>query len=213
MLSALAVKTLGTPSLNLGGSSAAMKTYRAQLNGTGWPLRHTVRIFSPQLSQYIHKPIQAENMSVKSTYQLMRKSHNTNSLSVCGSAKAATEAIAVQSKWLKPYTKNAESIHNNWKERVSSLPTTNYESARFNIINHANGQNASITKILQSNPKACHRVKGMTEFYDLVRKTAINPNKEYNEKISRIPNCFHRVKTPCTTECEFRNTFTRIFRR
>eukprot|EP00826_Nyctotherus_ovalis_P066233 TRINITY_DN9771_c0_g3_i2.p1 TRINITY_DN9771_c0_g3~~TRINITY_DN9771_c0_g3_i2.p1 ORF type:complete len:181 (+),score=26.34 TRINITY_DN9771_c0_g3_i2:232-774(+) len=176
--SAIAMRTQGKVNLNPGGSSAVMRTYKNQLNSTGWPLRHTVRIFSPQLSQYVHRLIHTENMSVKSAYQLMRKSHNANSLSICGSARAANEG-AVQLKWLKPYTNNAESIHSNWKERVSSLPTTNYESARFNIINHANGQNASITKILQSNPKACHRVKGMTEFYDLSLIHISEPTRPY----------------------------------
>ena len=188
--------------------TGAMGSYINPMNSKDWALRQTVRVFSPQLKKYIQTPLHLENINIKNAYIKMRQTHSTNSFNIYSITKNNTS----ENNYTKPYTKNAESIHNNWKERVNHKLTINYESAPFNIINHGRGQNRSITKILESNPRACYKTKGMTEFYDLVRPTAINSNKEYQEKIVKAPSCFHRVKTPYTTECEFRKSFIQFAR-
>ena len=181
------------------------------------PLKNKVRVFSPKLNKYVPKSVAEENKNVKNAYTAMRKDHNANSVNVCGNSNVRNdskpfEASEQQSNCSKIYTHNLESNHNNWNEKSSKQATSNYESARFNIINHGNNKGQSILKMLKENPSVCHRIKGLTEICDLLRETAINPNKEYQKKIKIAPKCFYKVKTPYTTECEFRKTFNQFSR-
>ena len=165
------------------------------------------RVFSPKDSCYINVPTKLENDSLKLTYMSMRCAHNINSIQVCGTKTATDvgrpfEHMVDAIKNAKPYTVSAETFQHSWIDRGRPQTTNNYESAKFNIINHSYGQNASITALIKDNPKACYKVKGIAEYCDLARVSAIKQNHEYQEKIKANPTCFLKAGAICAAQCD-----------
>jgi len=171
-----------------------------------------VRIYSAKDSAYIDAPVKQENDSLKLTYMAMKSTHNANSFQVCGSRTATNAGKAFEicvdpMVNTKPYTVSAETFHSSWIDRGRPQTTTNYESSRFDIISHTNGKNGSITRMIQENPKACYKVKGIAEYCDLARVSAIKQNREYQDKIKSNPMCFLKAGTLCASQCDMGKTY------
>ncbi len=171
-----------------------------------------VRVFSPKYSCYIETPASLENESQKLTYLSMKSANNFNSVKVCGgkgtiSAGKPFEGVADRIYNSKPYTVSAETFQASWVDRGRPQTTTNYESAKFNIISHSNGQNETVTKLMAKNPKACYKVKSIGEYCDLSRVSAIKLNEEYQNKFRSTPTCFLKAGSLCAKQCDFAKTY------
>jgi len=204
-------------------STASLKTqadkrfYTTTRSGAQSFANRTVRVFSPQHSCYIEQPAHIENEAQRLTYCSMRSANNSNSIQVCGhnagtAAGPAFDSVLKGVQTAKPYTVSAETFHSSWVDGGRAQTTTNYESARFNIINHGNGSNSSVTKMIKDNPKVCHKVKSISEFTDLANVAAPKPNKEYQESMKKCPSCFVKSAGLCSPQIDFGKTYGPFFK-
>lgn len=178
--------------------------------------RSTVRIFSPKEDRYVYSTVDEENRSLKQAYLSLRSLQNAGSSHVGKAANKEHDKkldyLINPSKNRKFYSANVETSQLSWAERHILSPTSNYESAKFNIINHSPGQNASLAKMLKENQFIGHRIKGVTEYCDLARVTAIKPNKEYNNTLKEHPKCFYRTNNLCTNECNIGRSYAHLLK-
>eukprot|EP00826_Nyctotherus_ovalis_P002460 TRINITY_DN10493_c0_g2_i16.p1 TRINITY_DN10493_c0_g2~~TRINITY_DN10493_c0_g2_i16.p1 ORF type:complete len:287 (-),score=39.59 TRINITY_DN10493_c0_g2_i16:92-952(-) len=178
--------------------------------------RNTVRVYSPKEDRYVYSTVDEENRALKQAYFSLRSSQNGGSLNIGGAGNRGTEKqldCLINPSKNKHFSANVETFQLSWAEKNLSLPTSNYESASFNIINHSPGQNASLAKMLEQDAAFCHRRKGVTEYCDLARVTAIKPNNQYNNTLKQSPRCFYRSNNLCTAECNVGKTYGRIIKR
>ena len=169
-----------------------------------------VRVFSPGDRMYVERSALLENESQRLSYLSMRSANNVHSVNVCGRPCPTAPGQpfeASTAKHAKPYTVSAETFNGSWVDRARPQTTTNYESSKFNIINHANGQNGSITQYLQLNPRACYKVKSIAEICDLARVSAPKPNPDYHLKLRSHPTCFLKAASLCAQQCDNRRTY------
>ena len=207
----------GYPAEGMNGRSASMADRILKTAPNAAYASRLVRVFSPQQSCYIETPAHLENESQKLTYLSMKSANNINSVKVCGgkslmAAGKPFEWALERAQNSKPYTVSAETFQASWVDRGRPQTTTNYESAKFNVINHTSGANATISKLINQNPKACYKVKSIAEYCDLARVSAIKPNKEYQEKLGGNPACFMKSTSLCAKQCDFAKTYGPFFK-
>ena len=106
----------------------------------------------------------------------------------------------------KRYGVNNETFKNSWVEH-EALNSNNYASVPYNIMNF--GRNNSCTSIPQSkaNAKLCHKLKSISEIYDLTRVTASKLNLDYQKVYNNTPKAFCKVKGICNTFCDCRKSY------
>lgn len=104
------------------------------------------------------------------------------------------------------YTTSNES-GSQWHVKNNGMPTlTNHTSVNWNLLNPGN---KSISKTKEEIEACCkgaissfnpiYRQKGLSEFIDLTRVGAPNPNKPFIESMSRTYNCFRKRSDICST--------------
>jgi hypothetical protein len=197
----------------LRGAKTASKGFAGTMAATP---SNMVRVFSPEQSCYIHRPAIQENESQRLTYNSMKNAKNLHSIQVCGTAKyipsSPFERAITGAKTAKPYTVSAETFNSSWFDTTRAQTTMNYESAKFNVINHGFSSNhASITNLIKDNPKACYKVKSIAEYSDLTRVTAPNKNRDYQEAIKSSPRCFTKSSSLCAKQVDFGKTYGPFF--
>lgn len=176
-----------------------------------------VRIFSPEKSCYIERPATVENQSQRLAYLSMKSAANSSSVKICGGRAQSTsgkqfEKVVNEIKTAKPYTVSAETISKSWMDSGRPQTTSNYETARFNLINHTPGKPTSISRLLSSNKRACYKVKSIGEYSDITRVNAIRHNQLYQENLQKTPNCFSKGSQICAKQCDFAKTYGPFFK-
>lgn len=176
---------------------------------------NTVRVFSPQQSCYVDQPAKYENESQKLAYNTMRSSNNLHSIQICGTAGLSNgrpfEKAVTRIQTNKPYTVSAETFNSSWVDCTRAQTTMNYESSKFNIINHGFGNSSSITNLIKDNPKACYKVKSIAEYSDLTRVTAPKQNKDYQDALKKAPACFTKSTALCSKQIDYGKTYGPFF--
>jgi len=157
--------------------------------------RDSLRVFSARDNRYVESSVAEANKGIRLTYSAIKATHFASSLKT-GDKSLETMTL----KPSKPFGVNTETFKSSWVPGMKGLPTVNYESAGYNIINHAKKQKGSISGMLKEDPRACHRVKGLSEFYELARVNGTKTNKEYNAKLSADPKYFFRTGEVYTSD-------------
>eukprot|EP00831_Metopus_contortus_P018810 TRINITY_DN18056_c0_g1_i1.p1 TRINITY_DN18056_c0_g1~~TRINITY_DN18056_c0_g1_i1.p1 ORF type:complete len:182 (-),score=23.37 TRINITY_DN18056_c0_g1_i1:204-749(-) len=112
----------------------------------------------------------------------------------------------------KAYGVSAETFNTSWVDGGKVKRTLNYESAKFNIMNHGFGTPNSVTGLLRKNVDACNRVKSIAEYTDLTRVTAPKPNFGYQEVLQRNPDCFRKSSGFCAQHLDQRYSMGPFFK-
>jgi len=160
-----------------------------------------IRFSSTKRNRNIRKSIEE-----KSNNKLLQSLYNTNLIQVYGKKAEKKKAFDCMLSGSKEFTVSIETSANSWIDQNNIQPTFNYESASFNIVNHTKQRNVSISGLLKDNPRACHRVKAITEYSDLTRVNAIRLNTKYNDSM-----CFNKLNSLCAAKCDLRKTYGPFF--
>ena len=168
---------------------------------------HTVKIYSPKEDAYIERRADVENKSLQLAYNTMRTSSHMQSFHVSGAGKSLVkpfESVIDGAKALKPYTVSAETYQKSWIDPASARQyTSGYESAKFDIVSHGNGQDANeLKKLYRSDPRVCNRVKSITQYAELTKLTAPKFNAEYQNILKSNPWCFTKSTSLCNRYCD-----------
>lgn len=90
------------------------------------------------------------------------------------------------------YDKNVQSNHPWLPHPVTVHSISNNSGGKFNIINHAAHTHSAGGPLGLRDKQVCNRKKGVTEFGDLLRPTATNPNWDHLAAYERDPYNFRR---------------------
>eukprot|EP00826_Nyctotherus_ovalis_P056972 TRINITY_DN7779_c0_g1_i3.p1 TRINITY_DN7779_c0_g1~~TRINITY_DN7779_c0_g1_i3.p1 ORF type:complete len:281 (-),score=40.03 TRINITY_DN7779_c0_g1_i3:176-1018(-) len=150
-------------------------------------------------------------------YARMKAHHNVNAIKVCGGTHINSEGQSFclyneLAKGRKPYTVSNETFKEGWVDNWRPKVTTNYESSRFNTINHGVGEGNSVTKMFLRDEKIFHRLKGIAEYCDLTRVSAVNTNEKYNETLKTSSKCFYKKGETFTNLCNHEKGFGPFFK-
>ena len=155
--------------------------------------------------RYIELPVSEINTTSKYKYLSLRANQYQDSIDIGDKIKKHSkpfESLSDPNRQPKYFQPNTETSQLSWAERHIIQPTSNFESANFNIINHQLRKGVSIGKLIVESPRVCQRMKGITEYCDLGRVTAIKPNKDYNNSLKDHPKGFLRTKGICGYSCD-----------
>lgn len=169
--------------------------------------RDSLRVFSARDNRYVESSVAEANKGIRSTYLAMKAGHFASSIKA---GSKSTELAALEPS--KGFGVNTETFESSWVPGGKGMATVNHQSTGYNLINHAKGKKGSIGEILKENPRACHRVKGLSEFYDLARVSATKTNKEYATKLSANPKCFFRRREVCTSHSDLARTYGPLYK-
>ena len=153
-----------------------------------------------------------EYKRTKNLYIQLKSNNNSNSVKVCGgnAMKVGGKSFEAESNIAenkKVYSVSKETIKEGWADKCHIKTTTNYESSKFNTINHSFNDGDSITSMYKKNKVIFHRLKGITEFSELGRKYGERYNKEFNNKIRASPKCFYKKGGIFTIHCDLAKSF------
>ena len=195
----------------IGGQKHTISCTPSPLHSGGHSLNQTVRTFSPQLSSYIETPAQYENIAQKITYMSLRGSC-TKSTNLIGSKRGSTnsypfENLVENMSNMKAYGVSNQSGNNGWKDMPHDKKIDNHQASNFHIISHSHSNPHSLKHILTHEPRACYKVKGISEYNDLTRVTAAKPNIQYQSQINKNPFLFRKSSGHCANVCDFGKTY------
>jgi len=178
--------------------------------GSYYSPRNAVRIFSPKEGQYVYSTVEEENKLLKQSYLSLKSSQNEGQFKIGATKNKQSDYLI--NPISKFYSPNVETSQLSWAVKHITMPTSNYESANFNIINHSPRQGTSLAKMLKENRNISHRIKGVGEYCDLTRVTAVKPNEEYNNTYKKNPRYFYKANNMCTMECKIGKTYAPLLK-
>lgn len=121
-----------------------------------------------------------------------------------GSKKSHSKTLSGETQ--KRYGVSNETFKNSWVER-DAVNSNNYESVPYNIMNFGRNNSCSSFPQTKANVKLCHKLKSISEIYDLTRVTASRLNLEYQNAYSNTPKTFCRTKGICNSFCDCRKSY------
>ena len=172
--------------------------------GKSIPLnKNFIRVFSLKDYKYVYKPIEFINQSQKLTYNILKAGDNMESTK----DNKPFESVISSMENAKHYTASAENSQASWEFKGKPQISSNYESTKFNLINHTNGPNGSISQMIKNNDKVFHRVKSVSEYADICRVSAERVNQDYFNSIKDNPKCFLKTTQAMNTRCDIKKTY------
>eukprot|EP00826_Nyctotherus_ovalis_P020681 TRINITY_DN16523_c0_g2_i1.p1 TRINITY_DN16523_c0_g2~~TRINITY_DN16523_c0_g2_i1.p1 ORF type:complete len:122 (-),score=38.16 TRINITY_DN16523_c0_g2_i1:59-424(-) len=98
------------------------------------------------------------------------------------------------------YSGNSESTKG-WQEMNGYKTTNNKSSVTYDIISNGESKYSGAQVVRALDKKLNNRKKGISEYCDLLKTSAANPNEGHQHALSENPKVFHRQLGP------FSNTY------
>ena len=169
------------------------------------PPKSDVRVYSPEKGLYLTSPVNSENKVQQSLYKTMRDQHNIQNM------KGVSKFQSLED-FPKMYTTSTETFGTSWIDEPRLQSTSNYESAKFDIINHGHCNHAPFLQMIKENPKACNRIKSITQYSDLTSIAALKLNNVYQSVAVKSSNTFGRSNALCARQADFGKTYGPFFK-